>query len=134
MWRKDRSSFRADYSARLLGCQSDGTKCVITLQDVTEREKSAEVLRNSEECMRRNEEKFRRILTNLPDSAWTTDQNGHMVYISPRIEELTGYGPRDLYAQGLKLLLGRTHPEDLGTFQSAVEDLFCCRKPLDIEF
>jgi PAS domain S-box-containing protein len=134
LWRKDGSSFRVDYCAYSLGPQSDGTKYVLTMQDITEREKAAEALRSSKESIRRSEEKFRRILSNLPDIAWTADQYGRLVYISPRIEKLAGFDSRDLYSAGVQLLFDRAHPEDLDRLRTAVDDLFCRRKPFDIEF
>ena len=86
------------------------------------------------EGLRQSEEKFRRILTNLPDVAWTADQAGRIIYLSPKSEELMGYSSQEVYAGGLVMLLGRTHREDLYDLQRAIEDLFADGKPFDVEF
>jgi two-component system NtrC family sensor kinase len=134
LWRKDGSFVSVKYCVHSLAQQSDGTKCVVTVQDITEWEKQVEALHNSEERVRRNEDKFRRILTNLPDVAWTIDQSGRMVYISPKVEELVGYRSTEIYATGLKLFLNRANQEDARRFWIAIDDLFSRRQPFDIEF
>jgi len=48
--------------------------------------------------LERSEEKFRRILTNQPDVAWTGDENGRMIYISPKVADWTGYTSQEIYA------------------------------------
>lgn len=255
LWRKDGSYFLADYWANPIQNAFEGTICLINVQDVTEREKSAEALRNSEECLhqisgnidfvfylwdvstrrfayispayesisgrscqkalpkqslwldlitpekraeaeeirqrllageevraefeilhpdgskryikehanpvkdqsgvvrsvagvaedvteayktkmilRQNEEKFRRLLTNLPDVSWTTDQNGRVVYMSPKVEAMLGYSNQEIYAGGLNLLMERTHPDDVVRVQKAANALFAHQAEFDVEF
>ena len=90
--------------------------------------------REARASLQQNEAKFRRILTNLPDVAWTTDQTGRMVYIGPKFEQLAGYTSEEVREAGLNLLLRRTHPEDTGRLQSAVAELFSTQKPFEVEF
>ena len=52
--------------------------------------------RETRDRLKRSEEKFRRILTNQPDIAWTADENGRMVYISPKVTDWTGYTSQEL--------------------------------------
>ncbi|MFZ1940200.1 MAG: PAS domain S-box protein [Terracidiphilus sp.] len=89
--------------------------------------------RKAAEELRQSEDKFRRILKNLPDVAWTADQTGRMIYISPKVEEMIGYTSQEIYAGGVGLLLGRIHPEDLEPMMRSMDDLFSRRKPFDIE-
>jgi len=80
------------------------------------------------------EQKFRRLLTNLPDVPWTTDQNGQMLYISPKVEGVLGFNQEEVRAGGLGFLLSRTHPEDLGGLQRAAAGLFTRGEVFDVEF
>jgi len=82
----------------------------------------------------RDEEKFSRLLSNLPDVTWTTDQSGRMTYISPKVEGVLGFSSAEICAGGLGFLLARTHPEDLQRLQSAAQALFTCREAFDVEF
>jgi len=84
--------------------------------------------------LHQNEEKFSRILTNLPDIAWTVDERGRVVYIGPRIHELTGYTKQEICANGLTLLLERVHPDDSARLQQSMDDLFSGRSSFHIEF
>jgi len=133
-WRKDGTPFQVRFSVRTLAWQADGTRCVVTVQDVTEAERSVEALRSSEESNRRNEEKFRRILSNLPDVAWTLEESGRVAYISPRIEELTGYSLEEIYSHGMTLLLSGAHPDDRDDLEKAIQNLFSHGKSFDMEF
>jgi PAS domain S-box-containing protein len=89
--------------------------------------------RKAAEDLRHSEDKFRRILKNLPDVAWTADQTGCVIYMSPKIEEMTGYSSQEIYAGGLAMLFERTHPEDVDRLKGSVDDLFSRRSPFDIE-
>jgi PAS domain S-box-containing protein len=86
------------------------------------------------EGLGQGEAKFRRILTNHPDVAWTMDQSGRIIYLSPKSEKLLGYSSPEVKAGGMKLLLDRTDPEDLDLIQRAIGDLFSKGKPFDAEF
>jgi two-component system NtrC family sensor kinase len=90
--------------------------------------------RETRDRLKRSEEKFRRILTNQPDIAWTADENGRMVYISPKVTDWTGYTSQEIYAGGLPFLLSRIHPDDLPRVLEATQALFSQRAPFDEEF
>jgi PAS domain S-box-containing protein len=90
--------------------------------------------RQTSALLEKSQEKFRRILTNQPDVAWTADQNGRLLYISPKIDRLIGYGSQELYAGGLKFLLSRVHAGDLDRLQQAILGLFSGRAGFDVEF
>jgi PAS domain S-box-containing protein len=80
------------------------------------------------------EEKFRRILFNQPDVAWTADQNGRLRYISPKVDGLLGYGSPELIAGGLEFLFARVHPDDVDSLRHAIHDLFAGHASFDREF
>lgn len=81
-----------------------------------------------------SEAKFRRILANQPDVAWTGDERGRLLYIGLRMEPLTGYSPEELRSGGLKLLLGRVHADDQERVRQAIFGLFAGTAPFDEEF
>ncbi|MGA8162766.1 MAG: PAS domain S-box protein [Acidobacteriaceae bacterium] len=84
--------------------------------------------------LKRSEEKFRRILANQPDVAWTVDQNGRFLYIGPRIEGLTGYRAEEIRIGGLEPLMERVHGEDRERLRDALGALFAGRASFDAEF
>ncbi len=84
--------------------------------------------------LERSEEKFRRILTNQPDIAWTGDENGRIVYISPKVADWTGYTSQEIYAGGSPFLLSRVHPDDLPRVLEATQALFSQRTSFDEVF
>jgi PAS domain S-box-containing protein len=63
-WRKDGTCFPTECRAHPLPQPIGLTKFVVTFQDLTESQRDKEALRQSQE-------KFRRILTSVPDVAWT---------------------------------------------------------------
>ena len=93
--------------------------------------------RRAEESTRslsREEESFRRILTNMPDVAWTADQTGLIVYISPKIEEILGYAPREIKDGGANFLLERVRSEDRARLAQSFSALFNSQRVFDEEF
>ena len=90
--------------------------------------------RRAQELLRESEGKFRRILTNLPDIAWTSDSSGRIVYISPKCEKTLGYSNEEIYAGGDGLFLGCVHPADLRRIQSTIDDLFLHGGTCEVEF
>ena len=84
--------------------------------------------------LRQSEEKFRRILTNQPDVAITTDQNGRVSYVSPKIRDWTGFSSQEICAGGLPFLLERIHADDRSSFQQAMDGFFSLGVQFDAEF
>ena len=60
-----------------------------TVRDITERKRT-------EELLRRSEEKYRKIFENVQDIFYQSDINGKIVEISPSIERYSGYKPEEL--------------------------------------
>jgi PAS domain S-box-containing protein len=106
-WRKDGTRFPGECWAHPLSQPIGPTEFVVTFQDLTESLRDKEALRQSQE-------KFRRILANAPDVAWTSDRNGRVVYIRPKVDAMLGYTTEEIRASGATLWLGLIHPEDFG--------------------
>jgi PAS domain S-box-containing protein len=56
------------------------------------------------------EERLLALLDNITDLLFITDDHGYLVYGSPSVERLLGYGPQDLAGRTLEKLV---HPEDI---------------------
>ena len=62
------------------------------------------------------------------------DENGRIVYISPKVADWTGYTAQEIYAGGSPFLLSRVHPDDLPRVLEATQALFSQGASLDEEF
>ena len=82
IWYELRMSSLLDSRDRLLGR-------VITVRDITEKKRTQEALRLSEE-------KYRTFYENVADVIYETDNRGHITSISPSIEKRGGYRPEEL--------------------------------------
>ena len=81
-----------------------------------------------------NKEKYRFLVENIPDVVWTVDQNGNTTFISPRVENVCGYAPEEIYVAGDCFWLDSTNPEDIEKVKAACESLFKSNKMFDIEY
>ncbi|MGA9644069.1 MAG: PAS domain S-box protein [Terriglobales bacterium] len=90
-WRKDGTCFPAEYWAHPLHHPASRTTCVVTVQEITERERATEALRISEE-------RFRQISNNIDQAFYLVDVNAsRLVYASPAFETITGCSRREAY-------------------------------------
>ena len=80
------------------------------------------------------EESLQRLVANLPDVTWTSDMTGHTTYISPNVEEIFGFSPREMCEHGEELWLGRIHSEDSDRVIRSYRELFESRQPYDVEY
>ncbi len=46
-----------------------------------------------------SEGRFRHLVTSSPDLVWETDAEGRFTFLSPRLQELTGWGPQELVGE-----------------------------------
>ncbi|HYM77281.1 MAG TPA: PAS domain S-box protein [Candidatus Dormibacteraeota bacterium] len=127
LWRKDGICFPTEHYLRPLQPSQGPTCFVATFKDLTEIHQTKAVLRKSEE-------KFRRILTNMPEVAWTSDRHGRILYISPKVEAMLGYSKPEIFASGRHLWLGQIHAKDFGRVTRAYKALFEKKAPLDEEY
>ncbi|HZC25361.1 MAG TPA: PAS domain S-box protein, partial [Candidatus Binatia bacterium] len=117
LWRKDGSSLPAEYWLRPLGRSCGGTSYVVTVKDTSD-------VHRAMEAVREGKERFRRILASAPDVAWTSDELGQTVYISPKVELVLGYSNQEIYRGGNHLWLSRIHAADLERVRQAYTALF----------
>ena len=89
--------------------------------------------RQKEALLRQSEEKYRSLIANIPDVAWTVDAGFQFVFISPNIERVSGFGLEEVYQQGAGLFLSCVHPEDVAKMRNAFQALFAEGKPYDVE-
>lgn len=97
---------------------------VATIQDVTERRRTEEELRNSEEH-------YRSLVDLHPQVPWTADGSGSVLEVGPRWREITGYEPADALGSGWRKAI---HPEDLGNVQRQWSISLASGATLDVEF
>jgi two-component system, NtrC family, sensor kinase len=89
--------------------------------------------RKTGKLLEQSREKYRRILGNMPEAAWTGGADGCVRYVSPKIEDMIGFTPDEIRSRGLPFLLSRTHPDDVALFRQEMDRLFSGRGPFDVE-
>ena len=99
----------------------------IWLRNITERKRT-------EEALRQSEEKYRSIVLNIPDVVWAADSRGHVVFVSPNVESLSGYTAEDLHQGGLELFFQTVHPDDLQAMKETLQAAFRDHQPREVEY
>ena len=90
--------------------------------------------KQAEENLRKSEEQYRRLLTNLPDVTWTMDTERQVTYVSANIEEMLGYTAAEIFAGGKELRISRIHEEDLKVVAESYRRLFRESRAFDVEY
>jgi PAS domain S-box-containing protein len=69
-------------------------------------------IRSAQEELRKSEEKYRSLVTNIPDAIWTANAEGQFAYVSPKFEQFSGYTLEQIKERGVALFLESVHPDD----------------------
>jgi len=77
--------------------------------DVTERKDAEEALRQTQENLRKKEERFRSLVINSSDIITVLDADGVILYESPSVDRVLGYRPEDLIGN---TVFNFVHPDD----------------------
>jgi PAS domain S-box-containing protein len=107
--RKDGSLFDAELNARIVSFSGEPA-VQVCLRDITERKRSEEALRNSEE-------KYRLVVENAGD-AIIVAQDGIIKFVNPRAAEISGYEDKELKSRPF---LDLVHPDDRRTLAQRYE-------------
>jgi len=74
--------------------------------------------KNVEEALKKSQEKYQTLVENLNEVIFTLDSNGHIIYISPVLQQLLGYAPEDVIGASFTKFV---HPEDLSGLMDSFE-------------
>ena len=97
-----------------------------TYEDITQR-------RQVEQALMEAEEKYRSLVFNIPDVAWSIDAAGQYVFISPTVEKITGYSASEIEGHGTRFIVERIHPDDIDAVLAAMGGLFARDEPYNAE-
>ncbi len=86
---------------------------LVIYQDITER-------RRAEEALRESEAKYRELVEAISDVIYEIDSRGVLTYVSPVVRDVLGYQAEDLIG---KSLIEFGHPEDRGLMSQRFSDL-----------
>ncbi|HEX9818288.1 MAG TPA: PAS domain-containing protein [Methylomirabilota bacterium] len=88
----------------------------------------------AEEALRASEQRYRTLVTNIPDVAWLLDRSGNALFISPNVERVSGYAADELCRGGAEGWFGRIHPDDRPLVRAQFDALFEGGGTFDLEY
>jgi PAS domain S-box-containing protein len=91
-WRKDGTSFPVEYMSTPIREQGEIVGAVVVFEDVTERKRAEQKLKESEK-------RFRSLVRNATDLITVLEEDGTVSYESPTIERILGYLPEERIGQ-----------------------------------
>ncbi|HEV2434627.1 MAG TPA: MASE1 domain-containing protein [Verrucomicrobiae bacterium] len=116
------------YRIRRLFQEKGGTReFQAVIQDITQRKRS-------EQALRASEEKYRSLIDHIPDVVWTADANRNLIYISGNVAEVSGFGCEEFLDPGRQFWMDQIHPEDAAHVRQAYQKLFSSGEKFDVEY
>ena len=105
---------------------TEGILVTAAIRDISARKRAEEALRESEE-------KYRSLVSHIPDVAWTLDAELRFVFISKNITVICGFSVEEIQQQGFDLYLAAIHPDDVPKVKDGLRALFVEDRPYDVE-
>jgi PAS domain S-box-containing protein len=106
----------------------EGQPCILSVGiDISDKKRA-------EEALRKSEEQYRRLLTNLPDVAWISNLTGQITYVSPNVQEVFGQTAQQVCQGGTEALIQRIHPADRESVHLSYRKLFQEDAVFDVEY
>ena len=88
LWRADGSSFPAEYWSYPIYKEEALVGSVVTFLDISER-------RRTEEALRQSEEKYREFMENAKHGIFQSSPDGQLLYVNPALVSLLGYASKE---------------------------------------
>ena len=101
------------------GYESDFSKVIISIIDITERKKMEKLLKDSEK-------RFRDIAENSQEWIWEVNPQGKYTFASQMVEKILGYTPDEILQKHFYDLV---HPEDRETTKASAFAVFTAKHP-----
>jgi PAS domain S-box-containing protein len=90
LWKRDGTCLAVEYRANPVPQPSTSTTCVLTIHDVTDRERAAAAMRSSDE-------RFQQISNNIDEAFYLVDViASRLIYASPAFETITGHNCQEV--------------------------------------
>jgi PAS domain S-box-containing protein len=115
------------HARAMSGFQQDGERYIVGVcSDISER-------KHMQQALLESEQKYRSLITNIPDVTWVMDAEGKVVFVSPNVEKLLGISAEDFYERGAEIGLERIHPDEAPIVRERLKSLFA-GIPFDMQF
>lgn len=88
----------------------------------------------AEAALRASEQRYRTLVTNIPDVAWLVDRGGNTLFASPNAEKVGGYTAEEICRGGAAAWFERVHPDDLPVVRRQFAAIFEAGGTFDLEY
>ena len=94
------------------------------------------VLEAREKRIRESEERFRSLVNNVPGAIYrsTAEKNRRMEFLSPAIEEISGYPALDFIDNGVRTFSSIINPKDVGRIENVILESVKLNRPYTLEY
>ena len=127
------------------GRKGDYQEIIASVMDIEERkhledklkyysERLEDLVVEKTKNLRESERRYRRLVENIPDIAWTCDHKGNIAFISQKVETFCGYTRDEIQSEGFNFWLNKVHCDDVERVRSAYELLFRRSQNFDLEY
>jgi PAS domain S-box-containing protein len=88
----------------------------------------------AQQALQASEQRYRMLITSIPDVAWLVDHAGHALFLSPHVERVGGYTAEEIQGAGPAGWFGRIHPDDAPLVRRAFEAMFETGELFDLQY